>query len=343
MKSTRIPVSVIVPIYNAEQFIVQTIESVLNQHSKDLELILVNDGSTDSSKSLCLYYVNQDSRVKFIDSPNRGVSQARNLGLDSAVGDYVYFLDADDTIATDFLKTCLGLVKEKKVDMIVVGEYYCRRIKHTPVLPTCAMMLNREFLLKNKSIRFPAGIQPCEDGILSHQLLSLTSNIALNFHGKHFYRQHKNQNHVQINSNAWSVLNQIPNWLTILDDFYVKYKRYQNHSLSFAKFMKHELLELRYLAMELDGMQKSFLLEIVKKFYKEKIAPNLTERELKKLGSVFLNFISLENHHLFDAYYYKYTRRKKIIGGVELFLVKFIPVSSWRRSKRRQVYERLSL
>ena len=343
MKATRILVSIIVPVYNAEKFIVQTIESVLKQNIKDFELILVNDGSTDSSKSLCLYFLKQDFRVKFIDSPNRGVSHARNLGLDAAQGEYVYFLDADDTLASDFLKTCLGVVKKQKFDIIVVGEHYCRRIKHTPVLPTCAMMLKRDFLAKNHAIRFPEGIQPCEDGLLSHQLLSLTSHIGLNFHGKHYYRQHEDQNHVKINSNAWFVLHQVPSWLKILDDFYVKHGHYQQRSLSFAKFIKHELLELRYLAMELDGWQKSFLFNLVKKFYGEKIAPNLTEADVKKLGNLFLNFINLENHHLFDAYYFRYKRRKIIIGEFALFLVKLIPISSWRRTKRKQVYERLSL
>ena len=89
MKITNsdILVSVIVPIYNAERYISETIESILNQSLKNIEIILVNDGSTDSSLIICEQYLQKDSRIKFVNQNNSGVSIARNNGLKLANGE----------------------------------------------------------------------------------------------------------------------------------------------------------------------------------------------------------------------------------------------------------------
>ncbi len=88
--------SIILPVYNKEEFVAQAIESVLNQEYKNLELIVINDGSTDNSLYICEGYKHQDARVTIINQENSGVSKSRNVGIEKSNGKYIIFLDADD-------------------------------------------------------------------------------------------------------------------------------------------------------------------------------------------------------------------------------------------------------
>ena len=96
--------SVIVPVYNSEQTLCRCIDSILSQSFVNFELILVDDGSTDSSLLICERYANQDTRVKVLNKENGGASSARNLGLDNAAGEWVTFCDSDDFVYVDWLK-----------------------------------------------------------------------------------------------------------------------------------------------------------------------------------------------------------------------------------------------
>nr|WP_300902136.1 glycosyltransferase family A protein [uncultured Acetatifactor sp.] len=96
-------ISVIIPVYNAEPYLNRCIDSVLASAYSDFEIILVNDGSTDRSPDICRAYAENDSRVVFLSQENRGVSSARNLGLEAARGEWIVFLDSDDFITDDYL------------------------------------------------------------------------------------------------------------------------------------------------------------------------------------------------------------------------------------------------
>lgn len=102
-------VSVIVPVYNAERYLKECADSILNQTIQDIELILVDDGSTDSSPSLCDAYAAQDERVKVIHKPNGRAASARNAGLRTASGEYIAFVDADDWISPDMYEKMLAV------------------------------------------------------------------------------------------------------------------------------------------------------------------------------------------------------------------------------------------
>ena len=90
--------SVIVPVYNVEAYLVKCVESILNQTYPNLEVILVDDGSPDGSGAICDTFADKDSRVKVIHKPNGGLSSARNAGLEEASGEYITFVDSDDWI-----------------------------------------------------------------------------------------------------------------------------------------------------------------------------------------------------------------------------------------------------
>lgn len=94
-------ISLIIPIYNIEQYLKKCIESVLNQTYTNLEIILINDGSTDSSYSICTEY--KDKRIKLISTENRGLSSARNIGLENATGTYISFIDGDDYVHNNYI------------------------------------------------------------------------------------------------------------------------------------------------------------------------------------------------------------------------------------------------
>ena len=104
-------VSIIIPCYNAEKFIAETIQSVINQTYKNWELIIVNDGSTDSSLQKIEEFVNQEAKIKVFNKNNTGVSDSRNYGLKIAKGDFIAFLDADDVWHFDYLNKQLNLLE----------------------------------------------------------------------------------------------------------------------------------------------------------------------------------------------------------------------------------------
>jgi len=114
--------SVIIPVYNVEKYLHQCVDSVLSQSYDNFEVILVNDGSVDSSPAICEKYLLTDKRVKVVHKPNGGSSDARNVGLLNAAGTYILFLDSDDYWDnSNFLESVNGLFAEKAPDVLVFG------------------------------------------------------------------------------------------------------------------------------------------------------------------------------------------------------------------------------
>lgn len=114
-------ISIIIPVYNAEKYINRCIKSIVNQSYQELEIIVVNDGSTDDSLSICATLAMQDNRIKVISQDNGGVSKARNTGLRLAKGEYVMFLDSDDYMLPEMCKTMLDVLCSKQADCIICG------------------------------------------------------------------------------------------------------------------------------------------------------------------------------------------------------------------------------
>lgn len=114
-------ISVIIPVYNSEKFLDACIDSIVKQTYQNFEIILVDDGSTDDSPSLCDQYAAQDKRIKVIHQDNQGVSAARNNGLDLATGDLVSFIDSDDTLDEDMYELLVKLFEENSADITHCG------------------------------------------------------------------------------------------------------------------------------------------------------------------------------------------------------------------------------
>lgn len=114
-------ISVIIPVYNVKQYIERCIDSVLNQTYKNIEIILVDDGSNDGCNEICNMYAEKDKRIKVVHIKNSGVSNARNLGIRLANGDFITFVDADDYIDTSCIEKMYKLCKDEQCDIGIVG------------------------------------------------------------------------------------------------------------------------------------------------------------------------------------------------------------------------------
>ena len=116
-------VSVIVPVYNVEDYLGRCVDSILTQTYSNLEVILVDDGATDASGSICDRYAQIDARVKVIHKENGGLSSARNAGIDMATGDWLEFVDSDDWLEPDAVESMLHLAQNHQVELVVGGRW----------------------------------------------------------------------------------------------------------------------------------------------------------------------------------------------------------------------------
>ena len=196
-------ISIIVPVYNVEKYIHKCIDSIINQTYKNLEILLIDDGSTDNSSSICDKYEKLDSRIKVIHKKNNCAAAARNTGLEVATGEYIAFVDSDDFIdknmykdmiekslkydcdlvMCDCYKVC-GDNKEKFTHNIRGGfynkeqlykEYFDKLlmkddINYPPTISNCVCLIKKE-IIKNNNLKYVEGIRFSEDLLFGSQIM----------------------------------------------------------------------------------------------------------------------------------------------------------------------------
>ncbi|TGK51911.1 glycosyltransferase family 2 protein [Leptospira kanakyensis] len=218
-------VSVIVPVFNVEKYIVDTIRSILNQSFLDFELILVNDGSQDNSISIAEDILSSENvKFKILYQENKGLSSARNLGLKHALGEFVVFVDSDDILDPEFLNALISQAKTKEITASVVNfrfitqgedktsvkkinytvfdnlflqEQFLKR-KVTLIIP--CMLIRRSFLIKN-SIYFDESIYFSEDQEFIWRLINHNIKISYSDAKLYFYLIRPNSIMTTINPN----------------------------------------------------------------------------------------------------------------------------------------------
>jgi glycosyltransferase involved in cell wall biosynthesis len=202
----RPKVSVVIPVYNVEKYLAQCLESVVSQTYKNLEVIIVDDGSSDGSAKICKNYARGDKRIRIFRQKNAGQSVARNAGLALASGEFVHFLDSDDYISLDYYERMLagigradmaaaGFYSEKKpsdsirYDRPRVAVSILDKLSATDV-PSQAMvwkfLFRRDFLIEN-DLRFPEG-RINEDTVFSTAAVFFANRIAIVPLASYFYR-----------------------------------------------------------------------------------------------------------------------------------------------------------
>lgn len=118
-------VSVIVPVYNVERYLEYCVETLINQSYRNLEVILIDDGSTDNSGKICDALANKDERIQVIHQQNQGLSAARNSGLRVVTGEYITCVDSDDFLSTDFIERLLNALIRENADIAICGTTFC--------------------------------------------------------------------------------------------------------------------------------------------------------------------------------------------------------------------------
>jgi len=181
--------SVIMPIYNVEQYLEECIDSVLSQDFTDYELILVDDGSPDGCPAICDRYAQKDSRIRVIHKHNGGVADARNTGLDICAGEYVVFIDSDDAMCNEALSQLNATIEENGHPQIVVGEIvYWQGDKETPVNhSTCwksqssrsFLDILQEYAKRDVFLPWKPYQLVCRKDFLDSNLLRYTKGIAV--------------------------------------------------------------------------------------------------------------------------------------------------------------------
>lgn len=213
-------VSVIVPVYNGEKHIARAIDSLFEQTLKELEIIIVNDGSTDNTLEIVNTY-RSDSRIKIISQENKGVSAARNIGIDTAIGDYIGFLDSDDKIKSDMYEVLYQKILSEDA-CILISEIYMERdgkfikkaspFEHNRVysnsqiqkeiIPyiigfedlTLLLVTNKLYkadVIKQNEIKFKENISLEEDGMFNIVVLKNAQNILFTEYSGYYYLENQ--------------------------------------------------------------------------------------------------------------------------------------------------------
>lgn len=167
-------VSLIIPVYNVEDYIEKCLDSVVNQTLKDMEVIIVNDGSKDSSKQKIEKYLNKYSWIKYLEKENGGLSDARNYGMPYATGEYIAFLDSDDYVESSMYEEMYNKAKEENLDMVEcdfiweypnkkredIGEVYSSKKEMIEKARVVAWnkLIKRE-LIERTGVKFPVGLR----------------------------------------------------------------------------------------------------------------------------------------------------------------------------------------
>ena len=203
-------VSIVVPIYNVSSFVELCVKSLMNQTYKDIEIILVDDGSADDSGQMCDRFSQTDSRIHVIHKKNGGLSDARNVGIDFAKGEYISFVDGDDTVSYDYIEYMLHMLEETSSDLAICslkkvsnqlvlqqGEkssptsqvFNCREALEEMLYArifscsACAKLYHRSLF---EGIRFPLG-KYSEDMFTTWKLIERSNRVAYGSKVCYFY------------------------------------------------------------------------------------------------------------------------------------------------------------
>ncbi len=149
-------ISIIVPIYNAEKYLDKCLDSLVNQTKKELEFILVNDGSTDNSEKIIKKCT--DKRIKYFKNKNQGIGKTRNFGIEKATGEYLMFLDSDDYLSTDACEKLYKKATKEKLDMVVFDFY---RVEKKELAPVIIPDFVNSSLKENNNLLLDINLGPC--------------------------------------------------------------------------------------------------------------------------------------------------------------------------------------
>lgn len=260
-------VSVIVPVYNIEKYLKECIESIINQSYKNIEIILVDDGSTDKSGIICDEFEKLEKRIKVIHKENGGAASAKNRGLDEANGEYICFVDGDDYIFIDFIEDLYNQLIEYNADISECSFYYLYKshIEKDSFKSNNAFFTSQDYLNQyvdewqsslfwNKlfkssvigDIRFKQERRCIDDEFFTYKVVLNAHSITRNSNHKYYYRQRKSS----------AVQNSKNNIQKAKDAIDILAERYKLVTTKFPelkkKYIEHDVNNLYYILSAFD-------------------------------------------------------------------------------------------
>ncbi len=298
---SNILVSVIVPVYNTEQYIVEALDSIINQSYKNIEIICINDGSTDNSLSILNDYASKDSRIKVFSQKNKGLPATKNVGVSLANGEYICFVDSDDIISLNTIESSVKLVEKTGCDVVVnylhiTNRHLDSKILKRPWMASTQPFIKKEVFINNPDIHYDENLTRGEDIVFSNKLMALIDNVALNNESIYFYRKRPGQ----MTDPKWDqeypfYINQ---WINKLTEFYNKYDLWNENKNHILQFIATSAFPI-YLSRHLTYSNRKEIFKSIKSF--------ISEYDLKKdvkiknkIDFIFILFLSCKNMWQFE-------------------------------------------
>ena len=277
-------ISVVVPIYNVEKYLEECIDSILSQTYENLEILLIDDGSTDSSGNIAENYMNKSEKIKTFHKKNGGLSDARNYGINHACGKYICFIDSDDYVKEDYITTMYENLKKFNTKISACGICYLygdQKIKEVNFQNIKKLYLGEEAQIYLniigfynvsscnklfdinlfKNINFPRGLKS-EDWYIMYKLIELSGAIYYDSNSKYVYRQRDGS----ITKSSTANIDSIKAAETVYQHFInnANVKKYAAQALAFAIIgvYNHSLRQKKY--QDLSKLTRKF-----KKIYKD--------------------------------------------------------------------------
>lgn len=258
-------VSVLLPVYNVEKYLGQCLDSVIHQTLRNIEIICVNDGSTDSSLDILKKYAAKDSRIKIINKKNGGLPSARNAGLDAATGEYISFIDSDDYIQPDMMSVLYKHAKDTKAEIVICGANVFPETPHADGWVYWVLSPERKFyekcndellfenhaarpfiwrtfvkrdLIERNHLRLNEGIHIGEDNAFQFRIYPLAKGISVipdKLYNYRWYREDSMMNTVVYKDVNKKTLSHIKMVLHVADEW-IKSGEMEEHAFQFLKW-----------------------------------------------------------------------------------------------------------
>lgn len=309
-------VSIIIPIYNGEKYIDECLQSVGRQDYKNIEILIINDGSTDSSLQRCQHWQKKDSKIIIFNNENHGVSYSRNFGVEKCTGEYIAFIDADDIIAHDYITVLVDMMEGNPAcDLSIVNlsafssspkvccsgkneilsSTQAKQALHTYIGGFICGRLYRANILKRNNVRLNEDIAVCEDLLFNVEYLKYCHTVIYNTGAKYFYRQH--------NLSAFHNVHN-PKWFDCIKAYQIILREYQDEQEIFL------VVIFNYLKILFEAKYRAKFLkkkELIKKI-KNEIKDNKKYRKKFSLKQK-LKLLILEHFYPIVVFYRKIKRK----------------------------------
>lgn len=327
-------ISIIVPVYQAEKYILKCIESIVDQTYNNLEIILIDDGSTDRSGEICDRCSENDKRIVVVHNKNKGVSAARNCGLDIATGDYITFVDSDDFLEPQMYSEMMRVAEKYSCDVVMcdcIKEYkdksekythairegfydkeqlkqeYYSQLLITPNIEYPATISNWLCLIKKetgKKIRYVEGVRHSEDLLFGAQMMYMAKSFYY-MKGQYFY--HYNC----CNANSATHTFHKDKW----DDYKQLYDKAYDYFKKSKEYNFEEQLNLLLLFFVYNAVGDILETKIINKEDKRKIIKDILSDDVvcKTFCEIKINKLKISKKLKILTYLYKYQRGIRIL------------------------------